>query len=318
MVKLKKRSFIVYLKALLKKWILYLGFIPYVYDLISIYLPEPLKDFRLPSWVIYPSILLSLFIASFFTWLELKNKIDEYLSNETNFKINPLIYKLTGKEYLSDIKKRISRYKDEIQISNNIDKSNTSLTGIEDLLKGLSINPLEPKKEDYVKWINDLEILENKINNFLSNNKNLFLFNFTISVNRYDENIDVKTIIDDSGELINIENINLPIKDKRSSFSLFNLTLKDLKPLTNNNQEIFRRHIEIDKNSARCNLKYLKKGFAYFFMNDYLIIKIISNETNLKVFINSKFSNGTKEYNLQIRKSDIIEKKDLSEIKEML
>lgn len=319
MVKLKKRSFIIYLKSLLQKWILYLGFIPYVYDLISTYLPEPFKDFRFPIWVIHTSILLSLFIASYFTWLELKNKIDEHLSNETSFKIKPLIYKLTGEQYLSDIKKRIERYKDEIQILDNIDSSNTPLTGIGFLLKMPNINPFnpKPKKEDYEKWINDLEILENKINNFLSNNKNLFLFNFTISANRYDENIEVKTIIDDSGELISIEDINLPIEKKRPSASLFDLTPKSLKPLTNNNQEKFRQHIGIGKNSARCNLKYLKKDFAYFFMNDYLIIKIINKETNLKVFINSKFSNGTKEYNLQIRESKIIEKKDLSEFKEM-
>ena len=41
-------------------------------------------------------------------------------------------------------------------------------------------------------------------------------------------------------------------------------------------------------------------------------------KTNLNIFFNSKYSNGLKEYNIQIKKSEILETKDLLEIKKKL
>ena len=154
MIRLRKISFLLYLKTLLKKWVLYLGFVPYIYDLISTYLPEPLSNFRFPNWVTYPSILLFLLIAGYFSWLELKNKVDECLISETGFKLKPLIYNLSADMYILDIESRIRKYEGEIEILNNIGNTSNQLTGIGSLLSTVNLidtSNTKPKKENYEK-----------------------------------------------------------------------------------------------------------------------------------------------------------------------
>lgn len=318
MIRLRKISFLLYLRTLLKKWVLYLGFIPYIYDLISTYLPEPFSNFRFPNWMTYPSILLFLLIASYFSWLELKNKVDEYLISETDFKVKPLIYELSADEYILDIESRIRKYEGEIEILNNISNPSNQSTGIESLLN--AVNLIDPfntksKKKDYEKWVGDLKILKDKVTNFLSENKNLFLFNLAISVDRYDENIDIKAIVNNNSEFIEAEKISLPEDVPGKSSFPFNLNLITPK---NIDKDPFIRYTDISRKSLSCNFKYLKKDSSYYFPWEPIFIKIDKEKTNLTIFFNSKYSNGAKEYNIQIKKSEILETKDLLEIKKKL
>ena len=318
MIRLRKISFLLYLKTLLKKWVLYLGFIPYIYNLVSTYFPGPLSSFRFPNWMIYPSILLFLFIAGYFSWLELKNKVDEYLISETNFKVKPLIYELSTDKYILDIESKIRKYEEEIEIVNNISNPSNQLTEIESLLSTVNlIGPFntKPKKGDYEKWIGDLKVLKDKITNFLSENKNLFLFNLAISVDRYDENIDIKVMINNNSEFIEAEKIGL-LKNVSGEPSLpFSLNLVTPK---NIDKEPFTRYTNISKKSLSCDFKYLKKDSFYYLPWEPIFIKINEEKTNLNIFFNSKYSNGAKEYNIQIKKSEILETKDLLEIKKEL
>ena len=318
MIRLRKISFLLYLKTLLKKWVLYLGFIPYIYNLVSTYFPGPLSSFRFPNWMTYPSILLFLLIAGYLSWLELKNKVDEYLISETNFKVKPLIYELSTDKYILDIESKIRKYEEEIEIVNNISNPSNQLTEIESLLKTINlIGPFntKPKKGDYEKWIGDLKVLKDKITNFLSENKNLFLFNLAISVDRYDENIDIKVMINNNSEFIEAEKIGL-LKNVSVEPSLpFSLNLVTPK---NINKEPFTRYTDISKKFLSCDFKYLKKDSFYYLPWEPIFIKINEEKTNLNIFFNSKYSNGAKEYNIQIKKSEILETKDLLEIKKEL
>ncbi len=311
-MKFKNFSFLQYLKSLFTKWFLYLGFIPYIYDVISTYLPTPLNSFRFPTWIINSSILISFLLANYFSWLELKEKLKTFLDNETNFKVKPLIYKLSATKYLSDIESKIKKYEEEIQILENIKKPNNTF-GLLSLR-----NPfyLQPDKEDYLKWISEKKILKDKANSFISENGNLFLINFTISASRYDENIDIEIFINNSCEFIEFDKVELPIETSKSKSSIFNINVKNLIP-PRVETEPFRRETSINSHLAVCNLRYLKKDFAYYFMNDYFFIRTNEDEINFKIHLNSKNSNGVKEYNIKIRTSEITEIKDLLEIKDI-
>lgn len=304
-----KFSFLQYIKSLFAKWFFYLGFIPYLYDFLSVYLPEPLKSFRLPTWVNVLSILISFLLASYFSWLEINEKLKTFLDSETSFIVTPLIYRLTATKYLEEVKNKIKHYEDEIRI----------LTSKENLNHPFGILPIvnpfnrQPTKEDYLKWIEEKKSLIKKIENFISKNKGILLTNFTISANGYDENIDIGIYIKEPGEFINNDDINLPWEE--SSSSVFGVDYKSLiRPQQSTESEPFWKNGSIERHYAECNLRYLKKDFSYYFMSNSFFIKTDNDEINFILHLNSKNSNGTKEYKKKISINDL-EIKDLLDVK---
>jgi len=309
-----KFSFFQYIKSLFAKWFLYLGFIPYLYDFLSVYLPEPLKSFRLPTWVNIFSIFIAFLLASYFSWLELKDKLKTFLDNETSFDVVPYIYKLTAIKYLEETENKIKDYEREIELLKNRENQNYSLG----VLPLINLFNRQPTEEDYSKWIEDKKAIIRRTNNFISKNKKIFLINFTISASRYDENIDIGVYLEDSVEFIDADDNKLPWKEE-SSNSFFGVDLKSLvhSRALIETESSFWKNISIKKHSAECNLRYLKKDFAYYFMGNYFFIKTNNDEINFKIHLNSKNSNGVKEYNKKIALRDLAFK-DLLDIKEEL
>ena len=305
-----KFSFFQYIKSLFAKWFFYLGFIPYLYDFLSIYLPEPLKSFRLPTWVNIFSIFISFLLASYFSWLELKDKLKTFLDNETSFDIVTYIYKITATKYLEETNNKIKDYEEEIELLKNREKQNYPFG----VFLPINLFNRQPTEEDYSKWIEDKKAIIRRTNNFISKNKEIFLINFTISASRYDENIDIGIYLEDSAEFIDADDIKLPWEEE-SSNSIFGVNLKNLvRPQESTETEPFRKNISIKKHSAGCNLRYLKKDFEYYFMGNYFFIKTNNDEVNFKIHLNSKNSNGVKEYNKKISLIDLVFK-DLLDIK---
>ncbi|WP_143471333.1 hypothetical protein [Lebetimonas natsushimae] len=195
-------DFFKYIKKLLTKWFFYMGFLPTIYDYISVYLPKKWNVIKIPSFINYMFLVLFFIASSFVLWLEEKkqkeeviNKLKEYLNTLPNYKIKLILkkyelqeikdFRLEKEKLLKKALKQLEFLKDKGQL---------------DTLKGYEIEelfdfiPIE-SEYDLNKYISDLKNFITKIKSLKidKNIENIQIYEATVEISniglKSDENI---------------------------------------------------------------------------------------------------------------------------------
>jgi hypothetical protein len=307
----------IYIKKVLSKWVILLGFLPFIYGYLQAYFPDPIKSFQFPLNILYYFIPIGIFVATYQVWLEQKKENDEIKAKNTKFKVHPKLTKVSVEKHIQEIEKEIEEY-------------NVKRAEIPDLASPFSgfFNPdlifgnKSPDRDTYTEWIGMLDSYKKDVQNFRDRYKKLLCFNIKIEANQFDENIDVEVTIKSKAKFLKSfisEYPNYPITKGTSLLGAWNIG--DLTVPKIDKSEPYRTNIYEEDSFAQCNLKYIKKDNPAYFSNHSLFLICYEDSVQVEVTINSKNSNGVKVFTYDIKLSDIIhhtESVDLEEFKKFL
>lgn len=85
-MKFEMRTVWAYLNKLIKKWYIFLGFLPGIYSLFSTYIPN-LRIINIPLWMGITFAIILLLIANYVIWLEEWKENEEYRDKEPKLDI---------------------------------------------------------------------------------------------------------------------------------------------------------------------------------------------------------------------------------------
>ena len=301
-------NFLIYCKKVIFKWIVLLGFLPLLYDYFQAFFPEPIKSFKIPLHILYFFLPIGLFISAFQIWREQKEEIDSIKSKYTNFTVTPIVTKVSVNKHLQEVEKEITEVRNKM---NSLPNSSSTFQGWfnPDILFGNST----PDKDTYAEWIGMLNSYKKDIETFRDTYKKLLTFNLKIDANRFDDNIDVNIVIKSDAKFadkIILKYPNYPITKRSSILDLPN------NPLVNINRgEPYRIRISQRDKFTECNLRYIKKDDSAYFSNDPILLLCNADEVNLSVTINSKGSDGEKNFDFSFKYSEINKSSETLDIK---
>jgi hypothetical protein len=194
-------DFFEYIKKLLTKWFFYIGFLPTIYDYISVYLPKKWDVIKIPSFVNYVFLVLFFIASSFVLWLEEKkqkeeviNKLKEYFNSLPNYKIKLILKKYELQEiknFRLEKEKLLKKALKQLEILKNEQLDTLKGYEIEELFDFI---PIE-SKYDLNKYISDLKNFITKIKSLEidKNVENIKIYEATVEISniglKSDENI---------------------------------------------------------------------------------------------------------------------------------
>lgn len=301
-------DFFEYIKKLLTKWFFYMGFLPTIYDYISVYLPKKWNVIKIPSFINYMFLVLFFIASSFVLWLEEKkqkeeviNKFKEYSNSLPNYKIKLILKKYELQEiknFRLEKEKLLKKALKQIEFLKN--------KGQLDTLKGHEIEelfdfiPIE-SEYNFNKYISDLKNFITKIKSLEidKNVENIKIYEATVEISniglKSDENIyceidlgeknfafkyvedfedKLKEIIEEKIPILPV--FPKPVKINKSKKSFYNMN-----KLINFSKPTLISPVEkIDTKFLR--LLYENKHPPYFFVDEHqIIIKNLNLNTGM-------------------------------------
>lgn len=319
------KVFIEFTSKIFKQWIIYLGFIPFIYDLLSAYLG---LNYKFPQWIILWFPIMILLYATYQIYRDeyfRRIKIEQKLESPTDYKIIAKLYPVDYEEdtkikQLEDIKleaeNRLSSLPVYMKV-NEVEKhlhSNKIMsvpTSFYNKSASTYNDELSLYKSNLEEIVSNIEIFKEKINTKIKELGNIFYF-----IEFYIENVgitsdseiqvDIKclneNIVFPEAQILshgmNLYNLmpkipNLPEKPKiQSPYDDMNNGL--MNPVPPNfdipNPNAFRKCVEINENNCSLTIRDLQVGDKVNLFKKKLIIMKNIDDISFSVTIKSKES----------------------------
>lgn len=230
----------------------------------------------------------------------------EYIANEksknstTKFEIDASFYKLTAEETVRAIKDEIQELEEELP----------------NLVNPLIRFPFDgiKSRQDVADYIELLQDYIERLDSYFKSGKNTICFMLKVNSDRYDERISINARLSEGYIKDSIYDLNLPEKPTPTCDNYL-MGLSSFLPnidITRN----YRTNIQCSDRLASCDISEIKPEQGAFFFNDYLFITINEKPVNLEIEINSKGSDGSQYFQLDLNPGDISESIDISSLKD--
>lgn len=332
--------FIEYIKKLLHKWFIYLGFIPLLYDYAEAYFKF---NFEIPDFILSVFSLGAFVCASYSVWKGEKKRnigLEELLKSPIDYEIKAelLLIDFNLNVYLNKIDGIAIEAKKEIEFANSEIKRLYPEDSSSYILQSkLSAGLVYKKTKSDLVYLEELKEYKRKLIDYI-NNHDVYKKEFkekieSISRHLYCIDFDIKNIGIKSDSKINIE-----IKTEKNTFiKEYNIydhiprleslperpdAPRDMYPKTPSinfvdiprptlyeNQNTYRSNKKINEKSISITIRDINVGDAVNIFNDILFIYLLDNN-DFNIYIKSKELNSVLEKKLVITSNN--EAKSLS------
>ncbi|MBU0569623.1 hypothetical protein KKB40_02475 [Patescibacteria group bacterium] len=300
-IKIEFDYLIDFIKKVISQWVVLLLFLPTLYDFLHVYLPEPIKSFELTTNARNLFMVLAVLVAVYWVWRKEHIDFQTLQEGKTKFTVTPNFFKINIDKHLKQIDEKIKTSEAEIP---HLESEN-----IFNHLTVFSRRKTQQSVEDYIKSLREYK---NELASFYNKNKNLIGIYIELASDKYDENISVEFILNNSGQMLQADELKCPWQPSPPDRD----RLAFINHVDFRERDVYRTNLEHGTNNISCDLRNLKKGRPVYFINEGIYISSTSPKIRFDIQISSRNSDGLQVFSFDKEKTSITKFRDISEIEE--